>query len=806
MALAALLVLTAFALAMPGAFAAVTAELVPTANGAYTRWDRQGSTRYMNVDDASCNGVTDYNFTTDVGERDSYRIPLGSIPDGATLRTITIVPCASRHSGTTTAPSSATMDVFYRLNGANSAYAGAYALSAGTTPTALPPTSMAISAIKTSTTAIEIGARYTSGNRGVRLSRLAAVIEYDTTPATPAAPAAPSGLSIRSQSLSAVQLGWTDNAGNETGFAVERSTNGGAWTQLSTAGANATAWADTVIQGNTYGYRVRALNGTTASAYSNVASTAASPPAAPASLAGARNATTPTTVALTWNDMAADELGQRIERSADGVAWASIGTVNAGVTTYTDAAATATATWRYRVLAYNLRGDSAASNVLTIAPGSASGPLTLAVTRSGTGTGTVSSAPAGISCGTTCNASFTGGSTVTLSAQPAAGSLFGGWGGACAGTGTCTVTLNAATTVSAIFNVSNASGKFTIGGRAVVSSATPVNVSASAGGAALHTQAKGALATVVAGPQTVNNVAYWNFNFDTGVDGWAAETGLSTSTTTPPATADASGPRTTALVASGPITAVSNQVISGLRISNPNGPCVVVNNATNVVIRDSEIGPCGGGSTDYGNANIKVDGGSSVTVEHSYLHSGTRAFIAHYTTRVVFRKNTVSGTWGGTGLQAGIEFDYVNGALVQGNTVSGSYPGDVFSLYQSSNVDLVDNRINVTVRDPSGAGFTMGDATGGADPGRYNYAAGNHVQQSGGVPAGVFGSSASTVLEYNCLAAGIQAYNYSGTFNGVTVRNNVINMGLSYAPVTAAVAGWSTNISGTNCALVPPRP
>ena len=75
----------------------------------------------------------------------------------------------------------------------------------------------------------------------------------------------------------------------------------------------------------------------------------------------------------------------------------------------------------------------------------------LRVTRAGTGVGSVSSAPGGIACGTTCTSSFVDHTTVTLTARPAGGSLFAGWAGACSGTSTCTVTLTDAAAVSATF-------------------------------------------------------------------------------------------------------------------------------------------------------------------------------------------------------------------------------------------------------------------------------------------------------------------------------------------------------------------
>ena len=74
---------------------------------------------------------------------------------------------------------------------------------------------------------------------------------------------------------------------------------------------------------------------------------------------------------------------------------------------------------------------------------------TLTVQR--TGSGTVTSNPAGIDCGSDCSESYAPGTAVTLMAAPAAGSAFGGWSGACSGTGTCSVTLSASTSVTASF-------------------------------------------------------------------------------------------------------------------------------------------------------------------------------------------------------------------------------------------------------------------------------------------------------------------------------------------------------------------
>jgi hypothetical protein len=80
----------------------------------------------------------------------------------------------------------------------------------------------------------------------------------------------------------------------------------------------------------------------------------------------------------------------------------------------------------------------------------------LTVTRAGTGTGTVTSDPAGIACGATCSARFEGATTVTLTATPSGKSVFLGWTGAgCTGTGPCTVTMSSVQTVTGSFGLAS---------------------------------------------------------------------------------------------------------------------------------------------------------------------------------------------------------------------------------------------------------------------------------------------------------------------------------------------------------------
>ena len=75
----------------------------------------------------------------------------------------------------------------------------------------------------------------------------------------------------------------------------------------------------------------------------------------------------------------------------------------------------------------------------------------------GSGSGTVTSSPSGINCGSSCTSTFAPNSAVTLTATPAAGSTFAGWSGSCSGTGGCTVTMASAKSVTATFNATTQS-------------------------------------------------------------------------------------------------------------------------------------------------------------------------------------------------------------------------------------------------------------------------------------------------------------------------------------------------------------
>jgi len=89
-------------------------------------------------------------------------------------------------------------------------------------------------------------------------------------------PAAPTSLTAARSGNSthrSLTLYWTDNANNESSFAIERSTDGIQFDSLASVGADATSYRDrSVARTRRYYYRVRALNAAGGSDYSNIAS------------------------------------------------------------------------------------------------------------------------------------------------------------------------------------------------------------------------------------------------------------------------------------------------------------------------------------------------------------------------------------------------------------------------------------------------------------------------------------------------------------------------------------------------------
>src|SRR5438132_3191964 len=93
-------------------------------------------------------------------------------------------------------------------------------------------------------------------------------------------PLPPGNLTATATATYEIDLVWTDNSSDETGFAIQRSNDGTNFAQVGTVGADVTAYADAgLAAGTTYYYRVDAYNDSGSSAYSNVAQNVARGPA-----------------------------------------------------------------------------------------------------------------------------------------------------------------------------------------------------------------------------------------------------------------------------------------------------------------------------------------------------------------------------------------------------------------------------------------------------------------------------------------------------------------------------------------------
>mgnify|MGYP000648687425 CR=1 FL=1 len=146
-----------------------------------------------------------------------------------------------------------------------------------TNPTRIVEINTATGTLKTRVYCPSIGQDKNDGS-----ARTITGIPWVPAASTPAPPAAPTNLKATAVSSSQINLTWTDNAANETGYKVERKTgSGGTWGQVATTGAGATSWSNTGLSASTlYAYRVRATNAGGDSGYSNEASatTPAPPP------------------------------------------------------------------------------------------------------------------------------------------------------------------------------------------------------------------------------------------------------------------------------------------------------------------------------------------------------------------------------------------------------------------------------------------------------------------------------------------------------------------------------------------------
>jgi uncharacterized protein (TIGR02145 family) len=147
-----------------------------------------------------------------------------------------------------------------------------------------------------------------------------------------------------------IQLTWNDNCSFEAGYRLERSEDGGSFTQITEVDADVTDYTDTGLNyGTDYTYRVKAFTDINESDYATSSAVGTVFPS-PTDLEG-----TPVddqSIQLTWNDNCSFEAGYRLERSTDGGSFTQITEVDADVTDYTDTGLNYGTDYTYRVKAF----------------------------------------------------------------------------------------------------------------------------------------------------------------------------------------------------------------------------------------------------------------------------------------------------------------------------------------------------------------------------------------------------------------------------------------------------------------------
>jgi hypothetical protein len=198
-----------------------------------------------------------------------------------------------------------------------------------------------------------------------------AIRDYYTITKPAPFPPAPEGLVAVGTAEGEISLTWTDAASNETGYAVERSTDGINFTTIQSLEAGTAATVDYGLSMNqTYFYRVRGTNSIGVGDYSNVASASTvlptSAPRAPSGLVARSDNGVEyfrSQMVLRWQDRSTNESSFQIERSVDGTTFVPAGSVAANLTTFVDRNLSSASYYYYRVRAANAMGLSTATVV-----------------------------------------------------------------------------------------------------------------------------------------------------------------------------------------------------------------------------------------------------------------------------------------------------------------------------------------------------------------------------------------------------------------------------------------------------------
>ncbi len=440
---------------------------------------------------------------------------------------------------------------------------------------------------------------------------------------------------------------------------------------------------------------------------------------------------------------------------------------------------------------------------------------TLTAGKTGTGFGTVSSAPSGISCGGDCSESFNQNSIVTLTAMPIGGSTFTGWS-ACPGTvstttitnDTCTVTMDSAKSVSAGFSA----GTFTF----------VVNTLADGVDATLD----GDCASSIAGnPCTLRaalteaNATPVTDNITFSVTGEHQASGLSFSSfviTTPMTiTGNGSAPGGTALDGGGTKQVVNVGVNSGqVRIED-------------MTIRDGRNNFTVGMTPTASGGGIQVVGSQMVTPASVTLED------VNVTANAV-EANGANGVALGGGVFAGFNTNLtLIDSTVSGNTVTAASKGSGAGIYALGNASITDSTVSgnliqgaATIREGAGiatdlapvlnlnrstvsnnntgpAGLGGGIRTGAGSAAITNSTVSDNTAGSGG--GGGIQANIGTVISASTFAGnsapGGTGADVSATLDQTTVKSSILaSPGACGASGSGSLVSAGRNLdNGTSC-------
>jgi hypothetical protein len=303
------------------------------------------------------------------------------------------------------------------------------------------------------------------------------------------------------------------------------------------------------------------------------------------------------------------------------------------------------------------------------------------------------------------------------------------------------------------------------------------------------------------------------------------------------------------LSASGPVVidGGSGAVVTGRRISNPGGDCVVVRNgATNVRIEGNQIGPCGGDgvSIQSGSSGVVVTGNnvagvsyvgiktqdvSGVRAINNFIDGASTAMRAVRSSRVEFEFNGAMNIRGRypDGQLAQLDNVTGSGSRVQCNATDLSVGGpnpetstataeirteDVINTWQSRG-DASDPILIAYNRLKGGGSFTGSGIMSGDGGGSNISVVGNRIVNPWNAGIGVAGGSGIRIegnkvfSELPALVAGEGFYirNFGpGSCSNIVHQNNQIN----WPPADWSTAGWvqsfwqpageCTNVTGTS--------